>query len=70
MRLSSETSVMRGLMLLFALLMLAACKPETGAPLPDIIKTQRDAMGKAKDVGNVLDKGEQEQREKMEKEAK
>ncbi len=59
---------MRGL-ILCALLMLAACKPETGAP-PDIIKTQRDAMGKAKDVGNVLDKGEQERREKMDKEAK
>ena len=60
---------MRGL-ILCALLMLAACEPETGAPLPDIIKTQRDAMGKAKAVGNVLGKGEQERREKMEKEAK
>jgi len=60
---------MRGL-ILCALLMLAACKPETGAPPPDIIKTQRDAMGKAKDVGNVLGKGEQERREKMGKEAK
>lgn len=60
---------MRGVTLC-ALLMFAACSRETGVPPPDIVKTQREAMGKARDVGNVLDKGEQGRLEKMEREAK
>ena len=41
------------------ILNLAACKPD--GPPPDIIKTQRDALNKAKAVQDVQDKAVQEQ---------
>ena len=34
---------------------LAACK--RSEPPPDLLKTQRDAMDRAKDVGNTMQKG-------------
>lgn len=58
----------RGLILV-TLLLLAACDTKSGSPPPDLIKSQREAMEKAKGVERVLQqsadqKGEQEEQGK------
>lgn len=46
--------MLRRYLIVLALLPLAACDSRTSGPPPDIMKTQRETMNKAKDVGQVL----------------
>ncbi len=52
-----------------AVLELSACKPSNDPP-PDIIKTQRDALNKAKAVGDVQAKAAQEQQKAADEQTK
>ena len=45
--------MLRRYLILLTLLLLAACDTHSNPP-PDIMKTQRETMNKAKDVGQVL----------------
>lgn len=53
----------RGLILVL-LMLLAACN--SGSPPPDLVKSQRQAMDKAKDVGQVLQQSADQKREQLE----
>ena len=61
-----SVAAMTGLALVFAL---AACK-RSEEPQPDYLKTQRQAMDKAKDVGNTMQKGVDQEGKKADEEGK
>jgi outer membrane biogenesis lipoprotein LolB len=46
--------MLRRYLIVLAVLLLTACDSRTSNPPPDIMKTQRETMNKAKDVGQVL----------------
>lgn len=54
----------RGLIL--ATLLLAACDTQSSAPPPDLVKSQREAMEKAKGVEQVLKQSADQKREQEE----
>ena len=56
------------LVFVFAVVALSACKRND--PPPDIIKTQREAMDKAKDVGKTMQKSVDEQSKKADEESR
>ncbi len=51
-----------------AAVVVAACDGKPKEPPPDLIKSQRQAMDKAKGVGDVLQKSADERREQSERE--
>jgi outer membrane PBP1 activator LpoA protein len=54
---------MRALTILILSLALAGCDSKPKEPPPDILKTQRRAMEKAKGVGEILQQSADERRE-------
>ena len=55
-------------LLLASVVALAACK--RSEPPPDLLKSQRDAMDRAKDVGNTMQKGVDAEGKKADEEGK
>ncbi len=54
--------MLRRYLIVLTLLLLAACDSRTNNPPPDIMKTQRETMNKAKDVGQVLQQSADQER--------
>lgn len=54
--------MLRRYLIVITLLLLAACDSRTNNPPPDIMKTQRETMNKAKDVGQVLQQSADQER--------
>jgi hypothetical protein len=57
--------MLRRYLIVFTLLLLAACDSRTSSPPPDIMKTQRETMNKAKDVGQVLQQSADQERKQV-----
>jgi len=55
----------RGL-ILATLLLLAGCDTKSGSPPPDLVKSQREAMEKAKGVEQVLQRSADQRRDQEE----
>ena len=53
--------MLRRYLILLTLLLLAACDTRSSPP-PDIMKTQRETMNKAKDIGQVLQQSADQER--------
>ena len=57
-------------LILLAGMLVAACDSGPKTPPPDLVKSQREAMDKAKQTGAVLDQAAADRLEKAEKESK
>ena len=57
-------------LILLAGLLVAACDSGSKAPPPDLIKSQREAMEKAKKTEAVIDQATADRRKRAEEEAK
>jgi len=53
-------------LILLPLLLLAACDTRSGRPPPDLVKSQREVMDKAKGVEQVLQQSADQRREQEE----
>lgn len=53
-------------LILLLLLLLAACDTRSGSPSPDLVKSQREVMDKAKGVEQVLQQSAGQRREQEE----
>ena len=54
--------MLRRYLIMLTLLLLAGCDTRSSSPPPDIMKTQRETMNKAKDVGQVLQQSADQER--------
>ena len=59
-----------GVMVVLASLLLAACDSGPKEPPPDLVKSQREAMDKARQTEAVLDQAAAERLKRADKEAK
>ena len=57
--------MLRRYLIVLTLLLVAACDSRTNNPPPDIMKTQRETMNKAKDVGQVLQQSADQERKQV-----
>ena len=60
----------RSLHLLAAIALAATAACKRSEPPPDLLKSQRDAMERAKDVGKTMQKGVDEQGRKVDEESR
>jgi hypothetical protein len=57
--------MLRRYLILLTVLLLAGCDTRSSSPPPDIMKTQRETMNKAKDVGKVLQESADQERKQV-----
>jgi uncharacterized protein YcfL len=57
--------MLRRYLIVLTLLLLAGCDSRTSNPPPDIMKTQRETMNKAKEVGQVLQQSADQERKQV-----